>query len=462
MFLKEVIEGIVVDVEQISERGDFQEGDPISVFPKEYGLDESLYGYYRRGDDNAYEGNFIPIWMYSLFPYCNKTIIYIRPDRTEEDFLNYCGIRPKELADLVLKGEVVPILDNNFDGYREDVFGDFFSLLKKEGKELIRGQLYEDMMMPKKLNKEANKGVFENEVKERAKKYQKYITDLPKGVIEDYNKEHKKGLAPTLENIPHFIAERVCWQELAGHTENVKKIEEGLEGKDPLKAYINARFWHYVVVHDFYARNGIAWMAYEEDEKIKEENVKIALNSTSEIESIEFSYPKSIEDRKTPLRPLYKLIDDYRKEGFVEELKKKGIIKSEEYYKNIPKRYEETVEKLKEVSKSWNETVKSYVEKESKKEIARLHFLHGAMCIPYVNSLKDFILGEGIITHEDLQDLAKSIFYLVKLPKRRKKRDVWAKSMIGGLQALVRQNEKVKNTPFSVINTTMSNPKKLL
>jgi hypothetical protein len=75
---------------------------------------------------------------------------------------------------------------------------------------------------------------------------------LPKSIIDGYNGEVEKGLAPEFKKLPHFIAEKVVWQKLCKHPQNVKEIEKGLERKNPLEAYINARFWHYVVVPDVY------------------------------------------------------------------------------------------------------------------------------------------------------------------------------------------------------------------
>ncbi|MBN1763180.1 MAG: hypothetical protein JW878_08940 [Methanomicrobia archaeon] len=449
MPLEDLIQSMVIDVNQAK----FQEGDPISVFPEKFELYEHIYGIYRRGDNKAYQGNFIPIWMYSLIPYCRKTIIYIRPTNDKKDFVNYCGVTPKELSNLVLKGDVVPILANHFEEYKNDVFEDFFITLKKEGFELIRAQLYEDLLIASANNVEPYLA-FEQGVNILETKYETIIQGLPQNTLDEYSKEVEKGLAPELNKLPHFIAEKVSWQKLCGHPQNVVEIEKGLEHRNPLEAYLNARFWHYIVVPDIYARYGISWLADGEDYEIEDRGIQVGLNSSSKIERIEFDYPTSIEDRKRILEPLSKLIDKYSKDELEKELRKKGLVSSERYYKSISRSYEENTKILQENAESWNDIIKDYVQKEKSKEVARLHLLHGAYCAFYISQLKSFLSGEGLISDDELKGLIDNIAYLFKLPKRREERERYAQTYLGKLTALVKGNEKIRNMPFSVISVS--------
>lgn len=453
MNLVKVIEKLIVDVDQMKER--FKEEDPISVFPSEYELRSSIYGIYRRGDTVAYTGNFIPIWLYSLIPHVRKTIMFIKPVEKKEDFANYCGIYPEELSEYIIKGEVVPILANDLGKYKEEVFGNFFKTLEKEDFPLIRAQLYEDLLLSRKYEERGESidpyRAFEKETKERAKRYRSIIENATDEQKEIYNREVEKGLAPKLEKLPHFIAERTLWQELCGNRDNVRKIEEGL--KSPLEAYLNARYWHYVVVPEVYARYGIIWLADGEDYEIKKREIQIALNSSSEIEKINFLYPKSIDDRKRVLEPLTKIIDGYYKEDFVKETMKKGLIESGKYYKNIPHNYSENVRILKEVSNSWNDVIWDFVYKEKGiKEIARYHLIHGAFVVPYAIQLKDFLTGQNPISEDELKGLIDNVIYLLKLPKKKEEMKKYAESYVGELIALIKGNEKIRNMPFSVVN----------
>lgn len=448
MGLDDVIRSMLVDVGEISKRAEFRIDQPTSVFPKEYELGEKgFYGYYRRGDTSVHTGNFIPIWLYSLIPYTIKTIIYIRPDKTKDDFYNYCGVNPEQLADLITEDKaVVPILANDPAAYKEDVFGEFFRKLKEKKIELIRGQLYEDCVSEIKFGMR-----FSDRTEELEKEYREICKKYKKNQITVYNDEKKKNpLIPDLEKLPHFTAERVAWQKLEGNEENIKEIEKALR-IDPLYAYNRVRLIHYTVVPKYYSRGGITWLAKEEDEKIEYENIRVGLNNASEeTVKIQFLYPKSVrETPKGPLKFIHKLLNTYSKDDFLKDEKLGNLIETRRFYESPKEQYAENTEKIREASYPWNNAISDIVKGEETREVVKIRFLQGVFNAPSIPNLINFVNNPISATPDFLQIL----FYLLDIGKSREEARERINKNLNELRGIV--NLKI-NTPYSVVS--VNNP----
>lgn len=232
---------------------DIKKNDTASIFPKELlGKDDSRV-FFRRGDTPLLTGNSIPAWIYPLL--FDKLIIFIKACRDEKEFINYAGLKLKDLADLVNDGFVIPLIGNDLGGYNEDIYGKFFKRVKDDS--VVRAQLYEDYMVGKEESLEGEKAnrAFENKINSRAEKYLGVLSKHSGTDEERLYKNFQKfnPLIPDFERLPGFIAERVEWQNLFGRKKNAERIESSLN-QSPYYAYHYTRLCHYLVNHKLYAR----------------------------------------------------------------------------------------------------------------------------------------------------------------------------------------------------------------
>ena len=133
-----------VDDERVKNR--FQKGHPSDIFLAHYkDLEKQRLIYYLRGySQKDYQENFIPLWIYPLLFEKVFMIIRIR-DRNKKDFKHYCGLNFKQFADLIKRGVVIPLIEDNFDAYSDDL-SELFKMIP-EDKPLYRSRIYEDMIL---------------------------------------------------------------------------------------------------------------------------------------------------------------------------------------------------------------------------------------------------------------------------------------------------------------------------
>jgi len=238
----------------------FDKSNSRSIFVPYYRLG-NLDTYYRRGDTQAYTGNFIPVWLYPIF--LDKVIMYLPPRKNEEDIYNYCGANLSQIRKLIEADLLVPLVGNDLEQYKDEVFGDFVRKLSLY-KPLIRAQLFEDALLEGDF-------AFLDKVAERTEKYRERIEKLDAKLKSEYEEERKiNPLIMHPESLPLFVAERAEWQKLFGLDKNIEYIEGALD-KSPLAAYRTARTFHYIVVPKIYSRGGFTMMAYNDDLQFSED-----------------------------------------------------------------------------------------------------------------------------------------------------------------------------------------------
>jgi len=307
----------VWDINDSRVKNRFRQGHPADIFLAHFqGLENQRHIYYLRGySSKAYEPNFIPLWFYPLL--CERVFMIIRVrDRNEYDFMQYCGLTFKQFVDLIKRGVVIPLVEDEFDYYSDD-FSKLFKMLP-EDKPPYRARIYEDMILG-----EGNRS-FSRKVETITEQKMLKIKERG-GYSPEKEREYsdlREGLfAPqSTAELPHWVTERMLWTEMNSRIDEDakhKKLEEIERAllEDPLKAYQEAHLTHYLNAHEFYARGGFVALAQGVDNLLADKRIipGSALPSQAPYQSLLFPYPDSSnpEEINKSLKILYEAIEGY-------------------------------------------------------------------------------------------------------------------------------------------------------
>lgn len=302
-----------VDDERVKNR--FRRGYPLDIFLEHFkDLERQRHIYYLRGySKKSYRENFIPLWIYPLL--FEKVFMIIRTrDRNELDFWDYCGLTFKQFTSLIKRGVVIPLIEDNFDAYSDELLK-LFKMIPDD-KPPYRARIYEDMILGKK------DFAFSDRVKDITEQNVRKIKERG-GYSQEKEREYyelKEGLfAPEkITELPGWVAERYLWTYLNERIneddkhKNLEKIERALV-EHPLRAYQEAHLIHYTNVHEFYARDGFVALAQGVDRLLTDKGIipGSALPSQAPPQSLLFPYP----EKGTPtevnkcLKMLFEAID---------------------------------------------------------------------------------------------------------------------------------------------------------
>lgn len=376
------------DVKQIETK--FTRDDPRPLFRPHYRLG-GLHGYYRRGDYDAYEQNFIPIWFYGIF--LEEQIFWLRPCRDEKEFFNYSGVTLKQLLRLIKLGLVVPLVADNFRAYPEkDEYVQFFRNLP-EDKPLIRSHLFEDAYL--KIA-EGRDTTFPIEMKPFSEKFQSIVSSYSNQQKKQYtdfakdrplapkDSKHPKNPSKNMEALANWLAERALWQHLNNSEENVETIQR-VAKSSPLEAYSETHKLHYFVVPKFYSRYGFSFMAEGgEDDFIASsiERLPIRSNfpSNGELLDLSFRYPvfrkrASYKKRAEEVEKSLDLLERVLKEGKLRDTRQKvmenvaRLRNTKGFYENMESIHSESAQCLEDAISKFNCEIQAYMDKHFKEEL---------------------------------------------------------------------------------------------
>jgi hypothetical protein len=305
----------VWDINDARVKNRFRKGYPADIFLEHFkGLEKQRHIYYLRGySRKSYQPNFIPLWIYPLI--CERVFMIIRiRDRNEDDFMQYCGLTFKQFAALIKRDVVIPLVEDKFDSYSDNLLK-LFKMIP-EDKPPYRARIYEDMILGEG-NFTFSKKV-ENITEQKIRKIKERGGYLPEKEREYY--DLKEGLfAPqNIIDLPQWVTERMLWTEMnsqISEDDKRKKLEEIERAllEHPLKAYREAHLTHYVNVHEFYARGGFVALSRGVDRLLADKGIipGSALPSQAPYQSLLFPYPErdKLTEINRSLKMLFEAID---------------------------------------------------------------------------------------------------------------------------------------------------------
>lgn len=385
-------ERLIYSIEQIESH--FDPKEPKSIITPYYSL-PGLHIYYRRGDTKeAYEGNFIPVWVYLLF--FEAVILFIRPDNTRKKFRDYCGLYPEQLLDFIEQGRLVPLIGDTLEQYKEEVFGEFFNKFPRE-RHLIRAQLWEDAYL-------RQDGAFRATVNARADNYLSLMDDKFESTnISEYEVEAKGNtlMPANIQKLAAFAAEKAEWHKIFGKEANVEKIEKTIvDSPLPSDTYQISHALHYFVASKIYSRGGFVGLARGEDRKISKyvPVFRAGLPSQSAVAGLKFKFPLQNDDLSVEESLNFlKEVQGHSKLGPL-SLTIRDVMKRfqdvNEFHKQPMARRQENSMALREVFRDFNQELEGYLGKKKFEQLQPLKQFEigAATSYPAVDELTRFLV----------------------------------------------------------------------
>lgn len=261
--------------------------DPCSVVPKEWELPRHPLGYagHRKGHGKPGDRAFIPLWLLTCLPVGNRVFFVLRPGETRASFWDYAGMTPEMAAALVAEGRLIPqiyVPPEEFGNSQGGAtFAPVLATLVRERLPLAHANAFETLLA-RHHGLVGETGVWADLKATWAGKLPDRAFTAAQAV--DYTAfREREPVAPAVEGLKGFVAERMAWQALerasAGDAKarkaaqrNLNRLARAWRTKGPEGIYWTGNLAHFGVTSRYYCRDGFAWRTEQDVRQLVEFN----------------------------------------------------------------------------------------------------------------------------------------------------------------------------------------------